>query len=959
VQPQTLTGRLSHQVLSFPIMLKNLLLLLPLLLLTNIQAQLLTDSPLYQQLKASGQLGTVNTDANPSLQLPVASVQPATYNKANACDCYIEPDASYTLAMQPNDDGSSGLISIPFTFNLYGQAYNSIYINNNGNVTFTGPMATFSATAFPSVGNAIVAPFWGDVDTRNGNGQVLYKVTPTAVYVNWVEVGYYSMHGDKLNTFQLIITNGSDPVIDGGNVAFCYQNMDWTTGDASQGVNGFGGIPATCGANKGDGVAYFLISRFDHPGVDFDGALGNPDGIDWLDFKSFAFDASNGGNIPPIPEGIASCDTFKICALGDSADFSINFLSPETNQSTTITYSNGGLTTLQELSNTPGNTANIILRAVGSVSNMGTYNITVTATDNNLPTPGVTSLTFVVVIDTIVNNLDSALLLTTNSCGVIDLSVSNGPYDSYLWDDFTVMPTSSISSSQIYGVTVSKNGCYKHISDTFAVINPLPINLQGPFAFCPPDTSVTLTIPNAAAYSTVSWGLANPGLNAQFSNVLGAGTYTINLLDSAGLCSTDTTFTIFGTNASTIFNDTIICQNTYQVSGTNSPGGIWTASSTNVSFSSTNALNPLISINAPGTYTVSFTDNVCQQTLSTTITLPPNPTIFSDTALCQLNFQVNNTTSDVLGGSWTYTSNNPNASLSFNPNNSALNPTINASQSGVFTLTFTDAVCNHTASTILELYAQPYIDLDSLGCNYQEQIQGTLSALGGVWSCPDTSISFSDINAENPLIICNYAGVFPISYTDNACGITLTEYIEFPPYVYVQLLDTNICQGSSFSIDPFTLNVPKDSTFAQWTLQSNYNPITSGTWQDGSTEDPRLVSAVGNYIYTVSNACYTYSDTATVGFKPCDIIAPNIIVLSSVNGNASFFVQYSGITEFECTILNRWGNTIYSYTDPAGTWNGRTKNGDIVEEGTYFYVIKAMYEGGLPIEKHGFVEVKY
>ncbi|MFM7005625.1 MAG: nidogen-like domain-containing protein [Flavobacteriales bacterium] len=924
-----------------------------------LNAQVVIDSPLYQQLKGSGQLGTVNTEANTAIQTPVAGVKPATYNKANACDCYIEPDSTYTLAMQPNDDGSSALIPIPFTFNLYGQAYNSIYINNNGNLTFTGPMATFSATAFPSVGNGIVAPFWGDVDTRNGNGQVLYKITPTAVYVNWVAVGYYAFHGDKLNTFQLIITNGSDPVIDGGNVAFCYQDMDWTTGDASQGVNGFGGVPATCGANKGDGLAYFLISRFDHPGNDFDGALGNPDGIDWLDYKSFAFDASNGGNIPPIPEGIASCDTFKICALGDSADFSINFLSPEINQSTSITYSNGGLTSLQQISNTPGNTANIVLRAVGSLALMGTYNITVTATDNNLPTPGVTALTFVVVIDTIVNNLDSAMLVLSNSCGSIDLSVSNGPYDSYLWDDFTVIPTSSINTDQIYGVTVSKNGCYKHISDTFDVINPLPINLQGPLAFCPPDTSVSLTIPNAVAYSTVSWGLSNPSLNAQFSNNLGAGTYTINLLDSAGLCSTDTTFTIFGTNASTIFDDTLICQNTYQVLGTVSPGGLWTASSGNVSFSSTTALNPLISISAPGTYVVSFTDNVCQQTLSASITLPTNPSIFSDTALCQLNYQVTGTISDVAGGTWSYSSNNPQATLLFAPNSSSLNPNMNASESGVFTLTFTDNVCNHSATTTLELYAQPYIHLDSIGCNYQAQINGTLSALGGTWSCPDNTILFSNNTSENPLIIATYAGVYPISYTDNACGITLTEFIEFPPYVYVQLLDTNICQGSSFSIDPYTLNVPKDSTLTDWTLQSAYNPLTLGAWQDGSTADPRVISAVGNYIYTISNACYTYSDTATIGFKPCDIIAPNVIVLSSETGNNAFYVQYSGISEFECTILNRWGNTIYEYTNPAGSWNGQTQNGDKVEEGTYFYIIKAMYEGGIPIEKHGFVEVKY
>ena len=299
------------------------------------------------------------------------------------------------------------------------------------------------------------------------------------------------------------------------------------------------------------------------------------------------------------------------------------------------------------------------------------------------------------------------------------------------------------------------------------------------------------------------------------------------------------------------------------------------------------------------------------------------------------------------------------ATLNFTPNNAALNPTLNASESGIFTLTFTDAVCNHSATTTLELYAEPYIHLDSIGCNYEAQITGTLSALGGTWSCPDTTIEFSDIHAENPLITSFYAGVYPISFTDSACGITLTEFIEFPPYIYLQLLDTNICQGSSFELNPYQLNVPKDSTLTEWTLQSNYNPQFLGAWTDGNTDNPRVISTVGNYIYSIANECYTYADTATIGFKPCDIIAPNVIVLSSVTGNNTFFVQYSGIAEFECTILNRWGNTIYQYTDPAASWNGLTQNGDKVEEGTYFYVIKAVFDGGIPVEKHGFVEVKY
>ncbi|MFZ9613381.1 MAG: nidogen-like domain-containing protein [Crocinitomicaceae bacterium] len=942
-------------------MMKNIYFALSFLICSSLYSQVITDSPLYQKLKASGQLGNVNIQPSTTIGATKGkpTVKPNSNAKANACDCYIEPDSTYILAMQPNDDGSTGLIPIPFNFNLYGQTFNSIYINNNGNITFNGPLSTFSATAFPSTGNAIVAPFWADVDTRNGNGQVVYKITPTAVYINWEDVGYYSMQGDKLNTFQLIITNGSDPVIDQGNVAFCYQDMQWTTGSASQGINGFYGIPATCGANKGDGVAYFLISRFDHPGVDFDGALGNPDGISWLDYKSFAFDASNSGNVPPIPEGIASCDTFKICAAGDTAQFAINFLSPEVNQTTSITYTNGGLSTLSQVANISGNTGSIILEAIGTLATIGTYSVTVTATDDAVPTPGVTSLTFVIVIDTIVNNLDSAALLGTGACGNVDLSVSNGPYDTYLWDDFTTTQTSAVSSTQIYGVTVSKNGCYKHISDTIIVMNPVPVNLQGILTYCPPDTSTTISVPNEPYYSSITWGLTNPAVDSLFTVELPLGTYTVTLVDSAGFCTMDTTFTIFGSAASSILGDTLLCSPSLQVANTQSSGGTWTASSNQVTFDNPSNLNPLITVNAPGTYTITFTDNTCNQSHSSEITLPVNPSIFPNVNQCNLTYNVSGTVVDATGGTWTYTTPS-GGTLNFTPSNTSANPSITATASGTYQLTYTDNVCNHTATTTIQLYTLPSIDVDTLACNYNYYITGTSSSLGGNWSAVDTCLHFSDPSADNPQITTNYAGNYTISYTDIACNQTLTAQIEFPPYLYTQVLDTNICNGTTFSLNPLQVNSAKDSTMNNvWTLQANYVPTQLGLWNLPNATTPLIVGQPGNYIYTLSNECYTVSDTATIGLKPCDIIAPNIISLSSTVGNNVFFVQYSGLESFRCTILNRWGNVIYEYDNPAGGWDGKTSGGDLVSEGTYFYRIDAKFEGAEPIVKHGFVEVKY
>ena len=88
-------------------------------------------------------------------------------------------------------------------------------------------------------------PFWADVDTRGAaSGLVYYTITPTHMIVQWENVGIFSSHTDKLNSFQLIITiKCRSYFVFRNQCKFLLQNMEWTTGDASGGVNGFGGAP--------------------------------------------------------------------------------------------------------------------------------------------------------------------------------------------------------------------------------------------------------------------------------------------------------------------------------------------------------------------------------------------------------------------------------------------------------------------------------------------------------------------------------------------------------------------------------------------------------------------------------------------------------------------------------------------------------------------------------------------
>ena len=250
---------------------------------------------------------------------------------------------------QHNDDDSA-IVALPFTYDLYSDQYTTCFINNNGNLTFGTVFSGFSAVGFPSAGiPAMVAPFWGDVDTGNPAnfvGDVWMKFVDSngdelddTLVVTWDNVGYFNEHGDLRNTFQVAISDGTNPLIGpNNNVAFSFDNMCWTTGDASNGAGGFGGIPATVGANRGNGVDFFQIGRFDHEGVDYDGPFGDNDGVSFLDGHITAFNTATATtNIPPIPTNFPPGNLVTVDGdLAEVLELDLQFLSPEQAQTTTV-----------------------------------------------------------------------------------------------------------------------------------------------------------------------------------------------------------------------------------------------------------------------------------------------------------------------------------------------------------------------------------------------------------------------------------------------------------------------------------------------------------------------------------------------------------------------------------------------------------------------------------------------
>jgi hypothetical protein len=225
-----------------------------------------------------------------------------------------------------NDDESTGSVNIGFSAKFFSATHTALFVNNNGNVTFNSPLSTF--TPFGLTGNSfpIIAPFFADVDTRPLASGVTQYGTNTlggrnVFGVNWIGVGYFQTQTDKLNSFQLILTERLDTGAGNFDIEFNYDRILWETGDAtsSGGTNGFGGNSA--GAGYTDGT----VNDFEFTGSRVNGAFldSNPTGLIYGSRNStiagqYIFNVRSGVVIdppPPPPTGVPEPETLALVGV--------------------------------------------------------------------------------------------------------------------------------------------------------------------------------------------------------------------------------------------------------------------------------------------------------------------------------------------------------------------------------------------------------------------------------------------------------------------------------------------------------------------------------------------------------------------------------------------------------------------------------------------------------------------
>jgi len=176
----------------------------------------------------SGQLTT-------NAQLNWDTYTPETFNPA---------DGSWTAL--PRCDDCFQEVPLPFSFSFYGTSYPSVFVSNNGLVSFGTGVSSFTPTPFPISGlPPIITPYWSDVDTRTAKGtytnKVWYKVYSDRIVVIWDSVGYYNSHTDQLSKFELTLWDNTHPIHQvlpyNKDVRWTWDSLSWDRGDANAATN--------------------------------------------------------------------------------------------------------------------------------------------------------------------------------------------------------------------------------------------------------------------------------------------------------------------------------------------------------------------------------------------------------------------------------------------------------------------------------------------------------------------------------------------------------------------------------------------------------------------------------------------------------------------------------------------------------------------------------------------------
>ncbi|MCA6364214.1 MAG: gliding motility-associated C-terminal domain-containing protein [Bacteroidetes bacterium] len=476
--------------------------------------------------------------------------------------------------------------------------------------------------------------------------------------------------------------------------------------------------------------------------------------------------------------------------------------------------------------------------------------------------------------------------------GTVSFTGANG--DFWLW-----------GGVELYGGAAVKNTLWRYQKDPNCPRFPLldSIAANPAVSGCAPFTAQLSSVYTANVSYFWDFGdsttLADTAVTASASYTFQQpGVYTVTLITTSlnscylGADTSYLTLTVHPTPQINLGSDTTICSppvNLLLDAGNAGASYAW----------STGATSQTIQTTAAGIYSViafSGPNNVCSDEDSITITLPAQPDLGSDTAICAGQSLLLNP--GITGSQYNWSTGDTTATLLVNT-------------AGLYTVQIIAQPCTLSSSMTLSITPLPVVNLGS---------DTTL--------CPGDTLQLNAQNAGATYAWNNTATSQTIEVTDAGS--------------YAVVVTAQNCSAS----DSVRINTMQDVDFDQTATlcgSSNALVLDAGNaganfiWSTGETSQTITVQQAGTYWVTINAPPCILTDTVQVNGILGEglVFVPNSFTPNADGLNDRFTASSENFTQFHLMIFNRWGELIFETFDTAG-WDGTFKN-EIAKGDVYVY----------------------
>jgi gliding motility-associated-like protein len=264
-------------------------------------------------------------------------------------------------------------------------------------------------------------------------------------------------------------------------------------------------------------------------------------------------------------------------------------------------------------------------------------------------------------------------------------------------------------------------------------------------------------------------------------------------------------------------------------------------------------------------------------------------------------------------------------------------------------------------------------------------VSQTISS-GGIYYCDITSCGIvthcsilitqytplAMATADGPTAICPgdsvilHANSGMLNYVWSPTNYNGEHYTVYAPGTYsVTVTDNNNCSATSNAIT-VTLNpaVAVNLGADTITCKEDSYVLDAGAgyatyhWNTGSANQSIPVDFTGFYYVTVgNNSGCLYTDSLFIEVINCNYALTNIFTPNGDGVNDVFRFAGEQFKDVECTIIDRWGKQVYSWSGKDGFWDGTNQKKETMPDGTYYYIGTLTDFRGYPYELKGFVQL--